>query len=107
MYLKRVEISGFKSFAKKTTLEFDKNANILLSSLKSKDAPDGLVDAIKKDMIDRFGERAKIEADMITDNPINWKDAVDDFAKRNNYDAVKHSEGEIVVKNISVIGKKK
>jgi len=86
-----------------TTLKFNDNANILLASLKPEDAPPELVNDVKKDYIDRFGEKAKIEAKMFDDNPINWNQAVDDFAKRNNYDAIKYCEGEIVVKNLSII----
>lgn len=90
------------------------DAKILKASLKASDAPKGLVDEIKAHLESTAGEAAKargkyenfkVELANLENSPIEWKNAVDRFAKDKGYDAVMFSDGEIVFKNTSVLSR--
>lgn len=87
-------------------VKLNPDAKILQASLKPEEAPTGLVDEIIKweynSKIEKVKQRGKEEAfrgelsDIKTD-PLAWKSAVDEYARANNYNAVKYSDGEIVL----------
>ncbi len=91
------------------------DAKVLISSLKPEDSPK-LVSEVKRDYYDRFIERAKArgkedallgEIEHITDSPISWAKEVYAYGKRNGYDVIHHSGGEVVVVNPKVLQFKK
>lgn len=88
------------------------DARVLRSDLTPEKADPDLVRNVKQTLYDegiaKARERGKESAFLdeingITDSPINWKNAVDRFADIKGYDVVAHGDGEIVVKNPSVV----
>jgi hypothetical protein len=87
-------------------IKLNPEAKVLNASLKPEKAPAGLVDAVASDYYDRAIEGAKArgkeaflteEIKGIRTNPLEWKNAVDSFARKHGYDVVKYSDAEIVL----------
>ena len=110
-------VTTSKSYAKTygprvTEFEVWPDAKILVSALKPQDAPRGLAEEvlnyIYKEGIEKARARGKEKAFVehvrsIPENILEWKNAVDRFAVGQDFDAVIHSLGEIVVKHPDIL----
>lgn len=93
---------------KVSVFRFVPGSRILLSSLKSEEAPEGLVQEVLAHLYNRDIEKARARGkeaafqewlETIPANPLDWKNAVDAYGEDKGFDAIAHSKGEIVVKN--------
>jgi GNAT superfamily N-acetyltransferase len=93
-------------------IKLSDDARILKSSLKPEDAPIGFTKEVMRDyykaVIPRVKElgrekQLKDELKSIKVNPIEWSHAVYNYAKRNGYNVVRHSDGEIVILDKSAL----
>lgn len=96
-----------------SAFRFAPGTRILNSTLTPEEASPAFVALVKRalydDALPMVKMRGKSEADLhaeiafITNNPISWKNAVTQFAKLRAYPVVRHSSGEIVVRDVSVL----
>ena len=101
--------------SKITEFEIDPGAKVLYSEINPRDASPALIKAVTSDYYNRSIDRAKekgkedsllAEIEHIKTSPTGWHNAVDAYAELHGYDIVRHSDGEIVVKNPNVLHSK-
>lgn len=102
-----------KSYGKAvTTVQVDPKAKVLnVGGLTRDKAPTSLVDNIRKDYIDRivrlrgeeFRGKAEKSFEEMSKSPTQWPSMVNGFAQSANYDIIKFSNGEIIIRNLRVI----
>lgn len=90
----------------------DPSARILTADLKASQSPPALVQAVREWALSQGMPRARqrgkeqqliAEVDQEVAGTTTWSRLVDRFAEARGYDIVRHSDGEIVVKNPSVL----
>ncbi len=100
---------------KVTTFDVQPWAKVLNSALDPVKADPALVRAVQQDYYDSAYAAAKsrgklpaltAEVDAIGENPLDWKNAVDRYAQKHGVDIIRHSDGEIVVKNPNALKSK-
>lgn len=88
------------------------DAKVLESTLRPQDASQELRDAVagyfEEVIFPKAKERGRLESakeelQEAMRSPISWKDAVNAYGRHENFDVIKHSDGEVVVRNLDVI----
>lgn len=90
-----------------TKLKMKSGSRILYSNLHASQSPElhkAIIEHAKqhwRPVAEARGKAEQHDAEMehLHKSPIAWKDAVDRYARDHKYDAVRHTDGEIVVKN--------
>lgn len=107
------EPSYAKSYGSKMTrMTVDSTARVLKAELTPEKSDPGLVSAVKEHILQTGLPKAeargkadafRAEVEAITENPLNWKNAVDRYAEDNGFHVVSFGRGEIVVKDPSKV----